>query len=127
MIHFNFIASDNFNLNNFKEIGKFVDNYPDFQTVVLTDEDELKLLLELMGITEFKAYELNNSEFSKYWNVSNFKFPEFDEEHFNEFYQNWLHKSKRKNNMDEYGNLIFLQGLSSKWNKLQYRLIVKEK
>jgi hypothetical protein len=28
--------------------------------------------------------------------------------------------------MDEYGNLIFLQGLSSKWNKMNYRLVVKE-
>ena len=51
---FNFIASANFDLNNFKDVEKFVDTYPDFQTVILTDENELKLLLELIGINGCK-------------------------------------------------------------------------
>ena len=126
MTHFNFIASNNFDLNNFKDVEIFVDNYPDFQTVSLRDEDELKLLFELMGINEFIDHELNNSEFTKYWDLSNFKLPELDEEQFDDFYKNWVDSSQRDNNMDEFGSLIFLQGLSSKWNKLNHRIVVKE-
>ena len=126
-MNFNFVASDNFDFNTLNDIEKFVDNYPDFQTVVLTDEDELKTLLELMGINEFFSYDLVNAEFSKYWNVSNFKFPELDEQLFSQFYGNWLNRTKRGNNIYEYGNLIFLQGISSKWNRLNYRLVIKEK
>jgi hypothetical protein len=126
MMHFNFIASDNFDLNSLNDVNTFVDNYPDFQTVVLLDEDQLKLLLELMGIREFSSFELSNGEFSKYWDLSHFKFPDLDDRQFEQFYKNWIQKSNRDNNMDEYGSLIFLQGLSSKWNRLNHRLIVKE-
>lgn len=125
-MNFNFIASDKLDLNSFKDIGKFVDDYPDFQTVDLNDENELKLLLELMGILDIVCNDLNNSEFSNYWDLSAFKLPELNNEEFDQFYENWIQKSNRDNNMDEYGNLIFLQGLSSKWNKLNYRLIVRE-
>jgi hypothetical protein len=122
---FNFIASNNFDLNDFKNLLEFSENYPDFQTVVLSDENELKLLLELMKINEFPGYDLDNSEFSKYWDLSKFALPEFNQEQFEEFYTSWLLKSKRDNNMDEYGNLIFLQGLSTEWNKLRYRVVIK--
>ena len=42
------------------------------------------------------------------------------------FYKKWIEISGRENNMDEFGNLIFLQGMSPKWNKMTHRLIVKE-
>ena len=123
MMTFNFIASDEFHTDNFNSIEKFVDLYSDFQTVILEDEKELELLLRLIGIKNINSEHINKSEFSKYWNISNFKLPDFDEAQFNQFYDNWLKKSSRDNNMDEYGSLIFLQGLSTKWNKLKFRLI----
>ena len=126
MQHFNFIASNNIDLNNFNDVEIFVDNYPDFQTVTLRDEDDLKLLLELMGVNEFIEHKLNSSNFTKYWDLSNFKLPELDKEQFVDFYKKWLNKSQRDNSMDELGNLIFLQGLSSIWNKLNHRIVVKE-
>lgn len=125
-MNFNFIAANTIDLNNFKDVEKFVDNYPDFQTVVLNDEKELSLLLELMGITNTTSRDLISSEFSKYWDLSTFKLPELNEKQFDIFYEKWIQNSKRNNNMDEYGNLIFLQGLSAKWNKLNYRLVVKD-
>jgi hypothetical protein len=125
-MHFNFVASDEFDLSVLNSVESFVDHFPDFQTVWLTDEDELKLLLELMNIDEFVGHELKNTEYSKYWDLSNFKLPELDNQQFDNFYDSWVKRSSRENNMDEYGNLIFLQGLSSKWNKLKYRLIIKE-
>jgi len=124
---FNFIAGNILDLGNFLDLGKFVETYPDFQTVTLNDENELKLLLELLGINEFYAHELMDSEFSKYWDLSTSKLPELSEDQFDQFHRNWISKSQRENNMDEYGSLFFLQGLSSNWNKLDYRLIVKEK
>jgi len=126
MAFFNFIASDNFNLEHLNHISTFVDNYPGFQTVALNDEGELELLLELIGITEFSCIELADEKFPKYWDLSHVKFPEFDNEQFDQFYQTWIQKSNRENSMDEYGSLIFLSGLSSRWNKLKYRFVVQE-
>ena len=126
MMNFNFIASDDFDLNNFKYVEKFVDAYPDFQTVVLNDEEELNLLLKLIGIERLDSCEIKSTEFTKYWNLSEFHLPEFKEEEFELFYKKWIEISGRENNMDEFGNLIFLQGMSPKWNKMTHRLIVKE-
>jgi hypothetical protein len=126
MININFIASNRFHLDNLKDVQSFVNSFPDFQTIVLKTEEELNILLRLMGIEEIEPQELNNSDFSKYWDCSNFKLPELDEKQFEQFYKNWLKLSNRENNMDEYGNLIFLQGLSKKWNELNYRIIAKE-
>jgi len=124
-MEFNFIAGDQFSIDTLDDLEKLVAIYPDFQTVMLADENELTLLLKLMEMPEFVSQNLNNSDFSKFWDVSGFKLPELDNQQFDKFYENWIQKSHRENNMDEYGNLIFLQGLSKKWNKLKYRLIVK--
>ena len=126
MMHFNFIASNRFELDDFNDLEKFVDSYPDFQTVPLNNIYELHSLLQLLGIEKIAAQKLNGSEFAKYWNLSDFKLPEYTEEQFDQFYRKWLKVSGRDNNMDEYGSLIFLQGLSPKWNKLDYRIIVMD-
>ena len=125
IMEFNFIAGDQFIIGTLDDLEKFIAIYPDFQTVMLADENELTLLLKLMEMPEFVSQNLNNSDFSKFWDLSGFKLPELDNQQFDKFYENWIQKSHRENNMDEYGNLIFLQGLSTKWNKLKYRLIVK--
>ena len=127
MIHFNFIASDNFDLKEFDNVERFVESYPDFQSVFLNNENELILLLDLLGIGNTSIHKIDNLDFSKIWDLTNSKLPEFNEKQFDNFYQDWICESKRDNNMDEYGNLIFLQGLSSKWNKMNYRLIIEEK
>lgn len=123
----NFIASNKLEFSSFEDIEKFVDDFPDFQAIELKDEHELNLLLEQMGIGYISPIELKSSAFSKLWNLSEFKFPELSNEEFDQFYTTWIQNSNRSNNMDEYGSLIFLQGLSPKWNKMNYRFIVKEK
>lgn len=125
-MNFNFIAADQFRANTLDSVEKFVDNYPDFQTVTLNNEGELNLLLSLMGIGDAVGHDLTNGEFSKHWDLSKYKLPEFDDQQFNNFYETWIQRSNRERNMDEYGNLIFLQGLSSKWNNLGYRGIVMD-
>ena len=125
-MNFNFVASDNFNLNTFKSIHKFVNEYPDFQTVILTDENELKLFLEIIGVKELEGNELNNTVYKKYWDISDYKFPEFNSEQYEVFYKEWIQKTNRTNDQNTYGNLMFLQGLTTKWNRLKYRLVIKE-
>jgi Zn-finger nucleic acid-binding protein len=117
-MHFNFIGIDKFDLSILDSVGSFVDNCPDFQTVWLKDENELNLLLELLDIHDPVGYEVNNTEFPKYWDLSNFKFPELDSHHFDIFFENWIQKTNRAHNMDEYGQLIFLLRLTSAWQKL---------
>ncbi|WP_027395795.1 hypothetical protein [Aquimarina latercula] len=126
MEQYNFIASDNFDLNYFKEIDKFVDSFPDFQTVSLKNDNELRNLLDLLEIKDYRELEIPDSEFQRCWNISTAKLPELNEAEFNKFYELWITKSDRMNNMDEYGQLIFLQGLSREWNTKKYRMIVKE-
>jgi hypothetical protein len=125
-MHFNFAASTHFSFNSLHSIESFVDNYPDFQTVWLTDENELLLLLDLMGIQEVIGVDLNNAAFSKYWDLSNFRLPELTTTQFDKFYDDWILRTNRENSMNEYGGLLFLQGLSAVWNRLKYRFIVKE-
>ena len=125
-MNFHFIASDNFTLNDFKDIKKFIESFPDFQSFVLNNEQEPKLLLKLIGIENFDFYELKSSHFVKYWDISKFYLPEFKDYDFNLFYDKWIEISGRENNMDEFGNFIFLQEMGSKLNKMTCRLIVKE-
>ncbi len=123
-MNFNFIASDDFDLSNFKNVEKFVDSYTNFQTVVLYDKKELNLLLKHIGIERLDSYEIKSTKFTKYWDLSEFHLPEFNIEEFELFYEKWIEITGRENNMDEFGNLIFLQRTSSKWNKMAHRLIV---
>lgn len=125
-MNFIFIASDNFDLNDLKDVEIFVDSYPDFQTVTLNDDEELNLLLKHIGIERLDPCEIRSIDFTKYWNLSEYHLPEFNEEEFELFYEKWIEISGKENNMDEFGNLMFLQGMSPKWNKRTYRLIVKE-
>ena len=81
-MNFNFIASDNFELTDFNDIEKFVDRFPDFQTVTFKDENQLRLLLDLIGIKNPPVEILDKVEFEKIWNLSDFKLPEYNEEQF---------------------------------------------
>ncbi len=57
-MNFNFIANNKLDSKSFEDVKKFVDDFPDFQTVQLKDENELKILLELMGIYNIVPTEL---------------------------------------------------------------------
>ena len=126
MLHFNFIATKDFNLQDFNDIDEFIYKHPDFQTISLKTESEFEKLLELMGILYLVWKELNSKYFIKYCDISNHHLPEFDQEGFQKFYEDWITISEKENNMDAFGNLIFLTGLSSKWNCLKHRLIIME-
>lgn len=125
-MHFNFVATDDFEVSDFYDVGSFVDAYPDYQNVYLKDATEFNVLLELIGIPNPVSVELDAPNYPRYWDLSAFKLPEYDQEQFDLFFEEWLRKTGRDSNMDEYGNIVFLHGMSSKWNKLKYRLVVEE-
>ena len=122
---FTFVATNNFDRTRFDDIEKFVDAYPGCQNVQLNDQNEFRLLLKLMEITDPDSVELDSPYCSQYWDLSSFALPEYSEEQFDRFYANWIKQSGRENTMDEYGQLIFLQGVSSAWNKLTFRMVVQ--
>ena len=127
MIHLLFAASDNFRIEHLFSIEEFVDNFEDSQSIHLHNDEELEVLLNLMfPQTSLDWQSLNNSPFVKYCNISELKFPELSEMEFEEFYMNWLNKTNRTSDMDEYGNLILFKGLSVPFNKLKTRLLIIE-
>lgn len=126
MEYYNFIASDEFSPKDLQDINRFIHTFNDVQTVTLKDENQLKLLLNLIGVENNQEYEISGVHFSKYWDLSSSEFPVFNEDEFNLFYKKWISISQREDNMDEYGNLIFLQGIAKKWNTMKHRLVVKE-
>ena len=123
---FNFIAGNSKDESIYNDLTLFADVYPDFQTVTLNNEDELHLLLEILEIKGFETKTLDSLEFDRIWDISDHKLPELNQGQFDEFYSDWLKLSGRDNNMDEFGQLVFLQGLTSQWNQHPYRLIVRE-
>jgi hypothetical protein len=52
---------------------------------------------------------------------------EFSEQEFDNFYGAWLQETLRDNTMDEYGQLIFILGQASSWNKQPHKIILHEK
>lgn len=101
--------------------------YPDFQSVALESEEELKILFDLLGWKEIEGQETSNSAYTKYWDLSKYRLPEIDVNEYDDIFEEWIQKTNKESNMNEYGNLIFLLGKNIEWNKLNYKYVVKEK
>jgi hypothetical protein len=95
--------------------------------VVLESDDELKILMNLLGV-DFLAETplLSNEDFSVLFDFSATKLPQLSEEAFDKIYDEWLRRSGRQTSMDEYGQLIFLQGRGDSWNAKANRFILRE-
>ena len=96
--------------------------------VVLESDDELKILMKLLGV-DFLAETplLSNEDFSAVFDFSAMKLPQLSEEEFDKIYDEWLRRSGRQTSMDEYGQLIFLQGRGDSWNAKANRFVLREK
>ena len=90
MEHYNFIATNEIITVNFKEVAEFVESFPDFQTVALKDDNELIVLLDLISISEIEQKELNNSNYSTYWDLSSHRLPELNEDEFDHLFSSCL-------------------------------------
>lgn len=100
---------------------------PEFFAVVLAGDEELELLLGLLGLTLPSPVLLSPSaDFSAILDYSADLLPVFTQEEFDAFYSEWLRLSKRESTMDEYGQLLFLQGHGKCWNSKASRFILRE-
>lgn len=95
--------------------------------IALENDDELKILMKLLGV-EFLAETqlLSNADFSAIFDFSAAKLPQLGKEEFDYLYDEWLRLSGRQTNMDEYGQLIFLQERGDSWNAMANRFVLRE-
>lgn len=96
--------------------------------VVLENDDELTVLMSLLGIQEWTETPLPyNQDFSVMFDYSASQLPQLSKQDFDAFYEKWLLRSGRESSMDEYGQLVFLQGQAMGWNKMCNRFILRER
>jgi hypothetical protein len=94
----------------------------------LSGDDELELLMSLLGIKlSPPTLTFQSAEFSALFDYSCDLLPELDQKAFDGLYEKWLSQTGRNSSMDEYGQLLFLQGRASAWNRMSGRFILREK
>jgi hypothetical protein len=97
-------------------------------SVVLENDEELKVLMNLLGVQDLAEKPLPSSkDFSALFDYSGSQLPQLSAQDFDVFYEEWLRRSGRESNMDEYGQLVFLQGIAADWNKRSNRFVLREK
>lgn len=104
-----------------------VQNCEEYFPIVLESDDELRILMGLLGV-DFLAKTLlsSNEDFSSVIDYSEQQLPQLSKDDFDRLYDEWLRRSGRETSMDEYGQLIFLQGRADKWNKMANRFVLCE-
>lgn len=96
--------------------------------VALESDDELKMLMKLLGIDFFVEVPiLSSADFFSVFDFSEAKLPQLSEKDFDEIYDEWLRRSGRQTSMDEYGQLVFLRGRGDSWNAKTNRFVLREK
>ena len=102
------------------------DSCDDYFTVVLSESD-FSIFLDLLGLSGAIENKLTSSQdFKSIFDLSSLEIPELSLEEFNTFYEVWLKKVGRESSMDEYGQLIFIQGYAVSWNLKKYRFVLVE-
>jgi hypothetical protein len=128
VLHYLFASPNASDRNVLNSIEALDDACEDFFDVALSSRKELEILFSLLRIESFVEEELPTSEdFSSLIDFSHCKLPEFSKQEFDEFYELWLSKTGRESNMDEYGQLIFVQGQAQKWNSRPCKVVLCEK
>ena len=103
------------------------ENCEEYFQVGLENDNELSTLMDLLGVEQFPMIMLSSSEdFASLFDYSAYLLPQLYKEDFDAFYDEWLRRSGRETSMDEYGQLIFLQGCGASWNKMAYRFVLRE-
>ena len=103
------------------------ENCEEYFSVVLENDDEFRLLMNLLGIDHLTPTSLSpNEDFSFVFDYSVQSLPHLSKDEFDALYDEWLRRSGRETSMDEYGQLIFLQGRADAWNKMENRFVLCE-
>ena len=123
MLHFVFASPNTKDENAFDSVEELYSVCEETFSVALSSSKELEILLSLLGVDDLP----NSEDFSNFIDVSKYKLPELSESGFDKLYEQWLLKTGRETNMDEYGQLIFIQGKAQEWNQRSNRIILNEK
>jgi hypothetical protein len=103
------------------------ENCEEYFQIALKDDDELRILMGLLGVEFLAAISLpSNEDFSSVFDYSKQRLPQLSKDDFDTLYDEWLSRSGRETGMDEYGQLIFLQGRGDRWNKMASRFVLCE-
>ena len=128
MNHYLFVSPNILDESSLESIEALGSVCEDFYSVVLSNSQQLEMLLKLLGIEGYEQVVLSRSEdFESLIDLSGYKIPELSKDEFDEFYDKWLLESGRESNMDEYGQLVFIYGQASIWNQRQYKAVLSEK
>ena len=104
-----------------------VEHCEEYFPVVLEGDGELRILMGLLGVHSLAKTSLSsNEDFSSVFDYSGEQLPQLSKDEFDTFYDEWLRRSGRETSMDEYGQLIFLEGRANRWNKMAYRFVLCE-
>lgn len=104
------------------------ENCDEYFSVVLDGDEELRLLMFLLGVDLIDEIPLLlNGDFSAVFDYSERRLPQLGKGDFDIFYDEWLRRSGRQTSMDEYGQLIFLQGRANGWNSRASRFVICER
>lgn len=104
------------------------ENCEEYFSVALDGDEELRILMDLLGIDLIVEIPLLlNEDFSVVFDYSERRLPQLSMDGFDNFYDEWLRRSGRETSMDEYGQLIFLQGRANAWNNKANRFVLHER
>ncbi|MRW90868.1 hypothetical protein GJ699_12785 [Duganella sp. FT80W] len=122
-----FAGSNNPIMTVYASLEAMTESGEEYFHVVLENDDELRILMSLLGVERLPMTMLSsNEDFTSVFDYSAYPLPELSKDEFDAFYDEWLRRSGRETSMDEYGQLIFLQGRASSWNKMANRFVLCE-
>lgn len=120
--HYSFVAIDFLDDSVIHDLESRIDHQ---ETLVLKSFDELKILVNLFGSSLLDNPDSVIKSIHGCWQLSN-NIEEFYDDEFDNIYQKWLDLTNRANNMDEYGQLLYLKNFATRLNQAKYKLIIKE-
>lgn len=125
--HYIFAAADVTGTAAASSIDTLLAAAGDIFAVALAGDHELHLLMGLLGIDLAPPVLLPApADFAALFDYSDSFLPVFNPDGYDTFHAEWLSLSGREPTMDEYGQLIFLQGRAGSWNARAARFILRE-
>jgi hypothetical protein len=121
LIHFSFLPLKKFTTDILNSLEM---RYELEEVISLSSVDELKLFISLFGakLTQSALSEVENVDVI--WVLSG-KFKVLSEVELDSFYQDWLRKSQRDNNMDEFCQLVSFNSFLITLNKGKHKVVLQ--
>jgi len=121
LIHFSFVPLKKLAT---QVLNSLEERYELEEVITLNSIDELELLVSLFG-GKITSSTLNDvEEVDMIWVISG-RLKALNETQFDSFYQAWLVKSKRENNMDEFCQLASFNSFVAVLNKAKHKVVLQ--